>query len=183
MPKHGDDNDSELFQWVGRLISQWEHAEYNLSRLYTIFAGHPDDGPTIREYGKGTIFKERLRGLREHANKYFIAHPDQELEAEFDCICVIAESYASRRNEVAHGVSFPTRMLPFFQDKKAKRDRWAITPTYFALRSYDQAGYARYGYTSRELNHYVLHIGIFLLRIRSFIEALRKARGLPPIPL
>jgi hypothetical protein len=182
VPKHGDRNDGTLFEWVGRLMSQWEHLEFNLSRLYTVFAGSPDDGSTLREYGKGSIFKEKLKSLRECANKYFIANPHQDLEAEFDCLCIIAEGYASRRNEVAHGVSFPTRLLPFFQDKNARPDRWAITPPYFLSRSYDQAGYAKYAYTSQELNHYVLQIGMLLVRIRTFMDALRKARGLPPTP-
>ena len=91
IPQHGDANDGVLFEWVGRFISQWEHVEYNLSRLYTVFAGNPDDGETLREYGRGRIFKERIRELREAANRYFISHPAQELEAEFDAICIAAD--------------------------------------------------------------------------------------------
>jgi hypothetical protein len=182
MPKHGDANNGVLFEWVGRLMSQWEHVEYNLSRLYSVFAGNPDDGETLREYGKGTIFRERLRKFRECANRYFLAHPNQELEAEFDALCMAAEGFSGRRNEVAHGVSFPTRLLPFFRDRNASTDRWAITPPYFALRNYDQAGYAKYGYTSRELNQLVLRMGTLLIRIRTFHEAMLKARGLPLTP-
>jgi ATP-dependent Clp protease protease subunit len=180
IPQHGEANDSVLFEWVGRLISQWEHVEFNLSRLYTVFAGNPDDGETLREYGKGTIFRERLRGLRECANRYFIVNPDQYLESEFDAICIAAEGFSGRRNEVAHGVSFPTRLLPFFRDRNARKDRWAITPPYFALRNFDQGGYAKYGYTSIELNQLVLRMGALLIRVGTFRDAMLKARELAP---
>lgn len=179
IPQHGDANDSVLFEWVGRFISQWEHVEFNLSRLYTVFAGNPDDGESLREYGRGAIFKERLRGLRECANRYFMAYPNQALEAEFDALSIAAEGFSGRRNEVAHGVSFPTRLLPFFQDRTATRDRWAITPPYFALRNYDQSGYAKYGYTSHGLNELVLRMGALLIRMETFRKEMLKARGLP----
>ena len=129
---------------------------------------------------KAEYLKERLRELRESANRYFIIHPEQNLEAEFDAVCIAAEGFSGRRNEVAHGVSFPTRLLPFFRDKTAPSDRWAITPPYFALRNFDPVGYAKYGYTSRELNQLVLRMGAFLMRVGTFREAMLRVRGFLP---
>jgi hypothetical protein len=57
-PKRGDDDDRWTFEWAGRVISQWEHIEFQLGLLYTIFAGVPYNGQTIKEYGAGKIFRD-----------------------------------------------------------------------------------------------------------------------------
>ena len=56
-PLQGDKDDAVLLEWVGRVISEWEHIERQLSLLYAIIAGNPDGNAEIQEYYVGTIFK------------------------------------------------------------------------------------------------------------------------------
>lgn len=59
-------------------------------------------------------FKQRLDRLRSAATNFFAARNLAELETEFREICVAAEGFAKRRNEVAHSVVFPSFFLPSF---------------------------------------------------------------------
>jgi hypothetical protein len=56
-PTRGDDSPGLTFEWAGRAISQWEHIEFQLALLYSVFAGSPNNGKTVQEYGAGRIFR------------------------------------------------------------------------------------------------------------------------------
>lgn len=170
-PAQGDANDGILFEWVGRVMSQWEHVEWQLSLLYAVVAGNPNGDSEIQQYGNGTIFKERLRNLRQKAAQYFIQKCDQTLEAEFDEICTWAEGFADRRNDVAHAVVFPAAFLPFFKDPPGTKT-WILMPPYYLGRRYQHTGFAEFFYSSQELNRLILTLGYLHNRIGALRETL-----------
>ena len=103
-PKRGDPFDDLTYAGVGRVMSQWETVEYRLAHLYSAFVGRPDDVSAIREYGAGTIFRQRIEALTRKAEAYFIKHSHHGRESEFAELLHGLSLFVERRNDVAHGI-------------------------------------------------------------------------------
>src|SRR5258708_313061 len=95
-PRRGDDSAGATHEWLGRVVGQWVHVEFQLGLLYTVLVGRPRDGEAIREFGVGVTFKQRLDRLRSTAKRFFAARDLKGLEAQFGTICVAAEGFAQR---------------------------------------------------------------------------------------
>lgn len=174
LPTKGDDSSAKTFEWVGRVLSQWVHIEFQLGMLHSAIAQRPNDGNTVREYGDaGKIFRARLLRLRQTADRFFKLKPDQCLEGEFYRICTAAAGFADRRNEVAHGVVFPSVFLPsFIEDRvQGNLESWALAPPYFEARKFDTSNFPKHVYTSRELHALVIN----LIALRERIEKLQAS--------
>jgi hypothetical protein len=176
-PTKGDDAPGLTFEWAGRAISRWEQIEFQLALLYSTFVGRPNNGKAVQEYGAGRIFRERLQLLRRRGEEYFMTQSDQALEADFKNICIAAEGFADRRNEVAQGVVSPSIFLPSFrEDRLGNVDRWALAPPHFAVRNFNAEGFPKYAYTSRELNELVMRLGALQEQIEAFRAKLGAVR-------
>ena len=102
-PERGDRRPEHTCEGVGHVLSQWEILESEMSMLHAAFLHHVDHFDGIEAYGiRRRIFRERMIGLREEANRAFIRNPNQELEGEFSEIVTTAGLYSDRRNEIAH---------------------------------------------------------------------------------
>jgi hypothetical protein len=55
-------------------MTGWETIEFELSRLYSVFASDPD-GDAMRDYGKPYNARFRLEGIAEIADKFFVRQP------------------------------------------------------------------------------------------------------------
>jgi hypothetical protein len=176
LPRQGDDSAAKTFEWAGRVISQWVHIEFQLGLLYSVFVGRPNHAATVREYGAGKIFRERLQYLRQAADRYFVTNCRQDLEANFHQICAAAEGFSDRRNEVAHAVVFPSVFLPsFVEDRRdGHLERWALAPLYFEAKKFDAEDFPLYAYTSRELNELVIRLNALQKQIESFSAILTR---------
>jgi hypothetical protein len=71
LPDRGDEHRDAIHLGVGRIMTAWETIEFELSRVYSVFAGDPD-GDAMRRYGEPTISRLRLDGLAETAAPYFV---------------------------------------------------------------------------------------------------------------
>ena len=182
LPSSGDDNERLTFDGVGRAITAWESVEFELSRLYSIFAGDPD-GSAIQEYGRGQIFRERLKSLKEAGERAFIRRPDQGLEDIMGCLGGTAQGYSNRRNEVAHGIVFLVSSLTFFRVRfctAAGECSWALIPTYYNIRKHNNDGAPTYAYTSTELRALTGMLYELLDKIKGFrITLFARGYGLP----
>jgi hypothetical protein len=103
----GDDDIEDTYAGVGRVLSQWETAELELSRIYGLLLNRPDDIEAIRLYGDPKIFEERAKGLAAAAEQYFRWNPHQDTEAELSELMLLARQFSARRNEVAHSIVMP----------------------------------------------------------------------------
>ncbi len=159
IPKRGDEDEKTTFSCVGRIMTNWEAVEFEFSRLYTWFGGSLDDQTLMNEYGKGTIFRNRIEILKIKADEFFVKSPNQNRECEFHSLTIQAEGYAGRRNDIAHGMLFQIDQLTYFRDRiKAnllKRTHYAIIPPLHAFRATSADGFPSYAYTSREMLHLV----------------------------
>lgn len=172
IPTHADPIDSATYEGVGRVISQWESVEFQLSRLYSAFVGD-SDGPPIQQYGVGRIFKERLAILERSAQQWFISQPSQHAEGHFDRIVEQVRGFADRRNEVAHGIVFPVHTVSFFMETMklpSGNEWWALVPPYHLLRKHDERGAPTYVYTRAEL----FTLAATLTKVISVIGAFNK---------
>ncbi|WP_159009334.1 hypothetical protein [Bradyrhizobium sp. S69] len=179
LPRHGDDSASVTHEWFGRAVGQWVHVEFQLALLYSLFVGRPRHGEAVKEFGAGVTFRQRLDRLRSKAERFFAGRELKRLETEFQAICVAAEGFARRRNEVAHSVVFPSVFLPsFVEDRLGGFDgRWALAPPYYSLKDFDDQGFPKYAYTSRQLNALVNRFAEFKKRIEDLeVELLDEAR-------
>lgn len=147
----------DIHKGVGAALSNWEAVEFRLSRLYSVFAGRPNDLKAIHEYGDGRIFRDRARILRTAADKYFQANPSQEMEGAFDELAANVVYWADARNNIAHGVAYPISAIPYFQDRfgvTANDVQFALIPPIYAYRKHSQRGEPIYVYGTPQLNYY-----------------------------
>jgi hypothetical protein len=176
LPRCGDDSASTTHEWFGRAVGQWVHVEFQMALLYSLFVGSPRRGEAVKEFGAGVTFKQRLDRLRSKAAGFFEGRDLQAFRTEFEAVCVAAEGFAKRRNEIAHSVVFPSLFLPsFIEDRIGGFDRWALAPPYYSLKDFDDQGFPKYAYTSRELNALVDRFAEFKRRIENLETALLDA--------
>ncbi|MET0528535.1 MAG: hypothetical protein ABW003_09360 [Microvirga sp.] len=151
IPACGDDDPDVVFRGVGKVMTGWETIEFELSRLYSVFAGDPD-GEAMREYGENTIARLRLDALSRKADEFFIRKPSQEREGKFASIICQLRFFASRRNEVAHGIVFDVQKIKAFTEHFHRsvrgKPQYALIAPYHQLKQHAPDGLPAYAYTS-----------------------------------
>jgi hypothetical protein len=112
-PTKGDDEVDATYAGVGRVISQWEMIEVELSQIYAWLVKRPEEIDAVRLYGEGKrIFEERIKGLLLVADHcYFQWNPHQETEGELRALVRLASNFAARRNDVAHCIVRPFQWI------------------------------------------------------------------------
>ena len=104
-PAHGDSSPELTFAAVGRAMTEWEELELYLARLYAKFLGIPPiKAIAIPEYRDVANFHSRAATIQKAATTYFVSHPNQDREGEFEKVLEDIRQLASRRNDIAHGV-------------------------------------------------------------------------------
>jgi hypothetical protein len=152
LPTKGDDDIEFTYAGVGRVLSQWETAELELSRIYGLLLNRPDDIEAIRLYGDPKIFEERAKGLAAAAEQYFRWNPHQDTEAELSELMLLARQFSARRNEVAHSI-----VRPIGNDDGPQR--FCALPPQYEAKKFDSNDTPAFGYTSVELN--ALHAALY----------------------
>src|ERR1700730_17851807 len=104
LPSAGNANPHDIYCGVGRVLSNWEIVELQLGYLYTAFISNPQNWEAIIDYGRGPTFKGRSEILTRAARHFFIAHNNQRIEGEFDCLIQRTVLFGDRRHDVAHAV-------------------------------------------------------------------------------
>ncbi|MGC2414171.1 MAG: hypothetical protein WA459_15915 [Stellaceae bacterium] len=181
-PDHGDTNADLTYAAVGRAMSEWEEVELYLARLYAAFLGIPPIEAIARpEYTRVAVARERSRVIEEVAHAYFVRHPDQTLESEFETLICDARNFAARRNDIAHGVvklawgQFDDSML----GAALARKEVMLLPGTYMFKKFDDKRMPAYMLSSVEINRFAEHFRAFRFeRIEPLI--IRIARRLLP---
>jgi hypothetical protein len=190
LPDRGDNDRDDIFRGVGKVMTAWETIEFELSRLYSVFAGDPD-GDAMRDYGKPTVARMRLDGLREIADKFFVKSPSQDREGRFHALLARLQHFATRRNEVAHGIVFNVQNVAAFTRNFAKdalgKPQFLLIAPYYQIKQHDSSGLPAFGYTARTLEAMVPAMGRPYADAHNFREAMlalsqSKATPSPPSP-
>ena len=105
IPTRANKSASALYEAIGRALEAWENVEVSLSSLYAALTGRARfNRAAYREYGEPLNFSGRKRLLEQAAERYFIQHPCQTTEGDFQSLMESVTGYAERRNDIAHGI-------------------------------------------------------------------------------
>jgi hypothetical protein len=180
LPDRGDDNRDTVFLGVGKVMSAWETMEFELSRLYSVFAGDPD-GEVLRDYGKPTIARLRVDGLWDVAEKFFVKSPSQEREAQLATLLARVRHFVSRRNEVAHGIVFDIRPIAAFSRhlaSKARKPQYALIAPYYQIKQHGADGLPVYAYTRQTLEAMIPALAVPYQELQRFrLELLARDKS------
>lgn len=165
--------------FVGRILSRWESIEFELSRLYSCFAGAPDEQGPVAEYGKGNIFRDRAEILAAGADAYFRRNCNQNRESDFEALLMQVTGYVARRNDIAHGILFRIDNLSFFrreiEEDQQHRPHYAIIPPLYALR-WHKTGLPDFAYTSVEMLQILRRLERVYLTVENFRHSILATR-------
>jgi hypothetical protein len=95
----------------------------------------PDQGLTVSLgkqscYGKGKIFVNRLESIERFGRQYFIRHPNQTVESEFDEPIFSLKSYSQRRHDIAHGI---VDILPTKEHQRMDTIEFALITSFYVI--------------------------------------------------
>jgi hypothetical protein len=176
----GDDHEDISYAAIGRLTSQWESIESELSHLYAIFIGQYFKHEAYDEYFEKTRnFNMRLKAIEESGAKFFL---NQKTEIEFHALITKIRGFSERRHEVAHGIVRPYYVYamltewsdPFDQD----RTRTCVVPPHYQRNWHDEkTKIPIYVYTSIQIDRISDLMNDLLLELVQF-----KSRFLPKPP-
>ena len=192
IPTKGDENNDSTYSAVGRVLTQWERVEVELAHLYACFKGQPTNSLNqIREYGSGTIFRERAQKLADAAHSYFRANCCQHHEGDFDALMRRCLGFSARRNDVAHGVvdflNLHWELDAGGEHMNAYAIDWALFPPHYDPKRHTPSNDPEYAYSSSEMNPITeeLHqlrddVWEYVYRLfRREIDAMREALHAP----
>lgn len=173
-PRIGDIDENITYAAMGRLISQWEAVEFELSRLFAALMWDPD-GRTMQFYGKPRIFRERLDILKIAFDGHFMKSPCQHEEGIVDLLLSDITNCADHRNEVAHGMVLDVAQTSLFDNRMApnpgRKPSFLLLPPYYLLRKHDESG-PTFAYSSIEICELVSQMMELQLRSRPIRHAL-----------
>jgi len=155
-PNSGDDDEDITYAAVGRVISQWEHVESELSHLYALFIGKPwKEEAFDGYYEEGKTTKSRIKSVGIVSHSFFQRNPDQTREGNFTALMRCVEGFADRRHEVAHGIVRPIQWyrvaLPDLEAPPNSPFQFCVVPPHYQRSWFDENRMPRYVYTSKEL--------------------------------
>jgi hypothetical protein len=161
LPHLGDQSDNSTYEAVGRALSAWEAAEVALAQLYGVLLGNGSFEPSgPRQYGGPRIFDQRMDGLEKLAGKYFVFHPDQQKEHEFERIACKFRKFSFRRNDIAHGI---VRELQF-----RGRKGYCLLPPLYDGRRFSGGNFPDFIYVADEINKFAAHFTTIRLEVGKF---------------
>lgn len=159
-PKKGNASQKVLFAAMGAALNAWEEIEMSCAHLYAAFVtGDRFNYVASHAYGESLNFRDRFAMLQREAQKHFIAHPSQPIEAEFCRLAKLITGYSARRNDIAHAhalhiewvrdPSSTNTLLSYGSDL-----RWCLVPPFFKASKFTARKRPAYVLTSFEMNQY-----------------------------
>jgi len=155
-PSQGDTAEDITFAGVGRVISQWESIESELSHLYALFTGTQFKYESYEaSYATGKTTQGRLQTAEKAADKFFQRKPHQKFEGEFCRLIKIISGFSERRHDVAHGIVQPFQwyltIVPKHNLKFDTPFQFCVVPPHYQVKSITTKNLPKYIYTSVEL--------------------------------
>jgi hypothetical protein len=176
LPEHGDPSIDLTFAAVGRAMSEWEELELYLARLYAKFLGIPPiNAIAIPEYRDAANFHTRATVIKNAATKYFVSHPSQEKEGEFEQVLDDIRRLASRRNDIAHGVVKLWWNHKETSSQAIDRNEYMLVPSTYSDKKFSNDREPSYLFRSIEINQFADHFRRYRLErleaIIAFLDA------------
>lgn len=109
----------EVYKWVGKCLSEWEHVEAALSRLYDVLLDKRSPSTAHRRYGEPRLFEDRTALVERAADRHFVTHPDKPLRIALLELLSRLRQASRQRDEIAHGLVI---RMPSASAARAGRD-------------------------------------------------------------
>lgn len=103
----GDADENNIFNAVGRALTEWENIESECARLFAVFVSAHQRrsyyAPAVRAYGSVVSFKSKGEMLRLAAEAYFKQRNKKRSAFDTRLADLLGEyaQYSNRRNEIA----------------------------------------------------------------------------------
>jgi len=151
-PMEGDDDENAVYAGVGRVVSNWELIEGELTHLFATFSGVLYTELAYDQYyERGKTTKARLAATEKAAERFFQKTPDQVVEAEFRDLMRRISGFSERRYEIAHGIVRPMRWNERRVRPANGARQYCLVPPHYQREWLDENRMPKYGYTSKEL--------------------------------
>jgi hypothetical protein len=148
----GDDDEDAVYAGVGRVVSNWELIEGELTHLFATFTGVLYTALAYDQYyERGKTTKARLAAIEKAAERFFQKTPDQAVEAEFGDLMRRIVGLSERRYEVAHGIVRAMRWNERRVGPANGARQYCLVPPHYQREWLDEHRMPEYGYTSKEL--------------------------------
>jgi hypothetical protein len=165
-PAYGDPSPRATHVARSSALDEWERVEVQLFLLDVFFSKALG---ARGEYGDGTTFTGRTAKLERAAQRYFIKHPDQQVEADFCVLCCHLQNWAQRRHDIAHGM---VEKILTKENMSTHRAEYAlISPFYGALRK-PIPYFPEFAYNARALDEFRTRFSEMWKRVILFTERL-----------
>jgi hypothetical protein len=164
--KQGDGSKKTTFAAMGQALSNWTELELKLASLFATLvtsADHTMGGPMLA-FGSIRTFEGRSEMLQSAAMWFFNRHKSlseasrtleyspssiSNWQQAFEELRRTADQFASRRNDIAHGV---VNEMPRSRKRRAE---FALRPLFIEPKKYPLfSGDPKFMYSSRELLYY-----------------------------
>lgn len=195
---------------IGRALTTWEELEEHLAEAFALMAGRPsheattNTSPAMRAYGTVVTFRGRKDMILAASEAYFMQRKSG-LQAELKSFVNRCANFASRRNDIAHGViknieliadipglpggipdntwylvppnynSNKIRLLPKHIEVAAKRKESEVDTVRNYVRKLVRTGYGSYKYNHLQVAHYGEQFRLLSDDARRMLERLATA--------
>jgi hypothetical protein len=169
-----------IFSAVGQALTEWEQLENACAQLFAVLVSTNHKraylAPAIRAYGTITSAATRKEMLVNAGEAYFAKRPAkaQSFKAEFTELMQAYIDFASRRNDIAHGL-----VQRVFLTKRGIRPAAIgiyLTPSFYSARHFKNEQLA-YLYTSSDLIFYRQEFTKLMLRVGGLKEKMQTKKG------
>jgi hypothetical protein len=176
----GDAREDMIFGAVGHALTEWEQLENACAQLFAVLVSTNHKraylAPAIRAYGTITSAATRKEMLVNAGEAYFAKRPAkaQSFKAEFTELMQAYIDFASRRNDIAHGL-----VQRVFLTKRGIRPAAIgiyLTPSFYSARHFKNEQLA-YLYTSSDLIFYRQEFTKLMLRVGGLKEKMQIKKG------
>jgi len=150
-PTVGDRELDTTYAAVGRALSSWERYEGVLSLLFSALVVNMERVGARRAYVAVRTFEGRAEMLKAASEGYFHEHPNEKFLNDFKEILKAAKNFASRRNDIAHGV-VDYFSITMETDLRQPGGGFAMFPSYASFKDRSIENRPDYCYTSVELS-------------------------------
>lgn len=131
----GDEDDRKTFAAVGYALTRWEHFEQSLGHLFVAIVSVSPSREAMRAYGSIMNSKGRLEMIGAAAASFFISRKGDNiiaLKQRLDDQLKAAVGFATRRNEIAHGiVQLKLGEVPEHDDFDLDNTSWVLAPSFY----------------------------------------------------
>lgn len=168
-----------IFNAVGQALTEWEQLENACAQLFAVLVSATRKraylAPAIRAYGTITSAATRKDMLVAAGKAYFASRPAtaQKFAAEFTELMQAYIEFASRRNDIAHGL-----VQRVFLTKRGVRPAamgFYLTPSFYSAKFKNEQ--LAYLYTSTDLIFYRQEFTKLMLRVEGLKERMQSKKG------